>query len=87
MLFPQIYHRKLCARNVFIVNNVAKIGGLGIVDYWKVGQETDLVRWTAQEAIKSKLYASKCDVWAFAVLLWEVVTLGEDICKDLLVKK
>jgi hypothetical protein len=28
----------LCARNIFLVNNIAKIGAIGISDYSKPGQ-------------------------------------------------
>ena len=72
----QIFHRKLCARNVFMVNNCPKIGGLGIADYSKPGQEADFTRWTAQETFQSRNYAAKCDVWSFGILMWEVLTLG-----------
>ena len=60
-----------------MVNNVAKIGGLGIADYSKPGQESDLVRWSAQETFQSKSYAAKCDVWSYGILMWEVLTLGK----------
>ena len=51
-LFLQIYHRKLCARNVSLVNNVPKISGMGIADFAKPGQEPDVVRWMAPETYK-----------------------------------
>ena len=72
----QILHRKLCARNVFLCGSEAKVGGVGLADYSKAGKEIDPLRWTAQEAIKSTMYASKCDVWSFGILMWEVFTIG-----------
>ncbi|VVD05873.1 unnamed protein product, partial [Leptidea sinapis] len=34
------------------------------------------LRWLAPEAIFASQYSSASDVWAFAVLLWEIATLG-----------
>ncbi|XP_073956510.1 tyrosine-protein kinase receptor Tie-1-like [Choristoneura fumiferana] len=34
------------------------------------------LRWLAPEAILHSQYCSASDVWAFAVLLWEIATLG-----------
>jgi endothelial-specific receptor tyrosine kinase len=31
----------------------------------------------APEALSSPQHAPKCEVWSFAVILWEIVTLGE----------
>ena len=69
-------HRKLCASNIFMYEDIVKIGGVGLTDYSKAGKELDLQRWTAQEALKSKMYASKCDVWSFGILMWECFSLG-----------
>ena len=73
-------HKKLCASNIFVhgdqTPSIAKIGGIGLADYSKTGKELDLLRWTAQEALKSKMYAGKCDVWSFGILMWEAFTLG-----------
>lgn len=73
----QIHHRKLCARNVSLLNqSTPKIAGIGISEFSKPGQDVNLVRWTAPETFKSKNYVSKCDVWSFGCLMWEAVTLG-----------
>ena len=69
-------HRKLCASNIFMFDDIVKIGGIGLSDFSKTGKELDLQRWTAQEALKSKMYASKCDVWSFGILMWECFSLG-----------
>lgn len=34
------------------------------------------MRWLSVEAMKDNLYSSKSDVWAFAIVLWEIGTLG-----------
>lgn len=38
------------------------------------------LRWLSIEAMKDNLYSSKSDVWAFAIVLWEIGTLGK-LCK------
>lgn len=37
------------------------------------------LRWLSVEAMKDNLYSSKSDVWAFAIVLWEIGTLGKCI--------
>ena len=72
-----INHRKLCARNIFLANNQAKIGAIGIIDYVNNDHEPDMTRWTAPEAYKSgSNYVWKCDIWSLAVVFWELITLG-----------
>jgi len=35
------------------------------------------LRWTAKEVIQYKKFSSKSDVWAFGVVLWELMTRGQ----------
>lgn len=35
------------------------------------------VRWMAPEALLYNVYSHHTDVWAFGILLWEIVTLGK----------
>lgn len=62
---------------MFLAGETPKITGIGITEFTQPGQEIDLTRWMAMETFRSRSYHSKCDVWSFGVLLWEVTTLGE----------
>ena len=71
-----ISHKKLCAWNIFLAEDQPKIGAIGVTTYSRPGQEPDMTRWTAQEALKSQNYVWKCDVWSLGVVFWECATLG-----------
>lgn len=75
-----IVHRDLAARNILIsMDKTLKISDFGlsrICPY--VNQKTKKMplRWVAIEAIEDHFYDGKSDVWSFAVVLWEIGTLG-----------
>lgn len=70
-------HKRLASRTVLIGDGaVAKVSGFGMDFYQQTGQNYDAKRWMAPEALASPQHAPKCEVWSFAVLLWEIVTLG-----------
>ncbi|KAF2878975.1 hypothetical protein ILUMI_27185 [Ignelater luminosus] len=73
----QIVHKQLCARNILITNGfVPKISGYGLAQYCNRNMVPDYTRWTAAEVFRTQHYVSKCDVWSFAILLWEICVLG-----------
>nr|XP_026693888.1 proto-oncogene tyrosine-protein kinase ROS isoform X2 [Ciona intestinalis] len=84
-------HRDLAARNCLVSSKdyqcrhrVVKIGDFGLArdiyrnDYYlKEGEGLLPVRWMAPESLMMKLYTVQSDVWSFGVLLWEVMTFGQ----------
>ncbi|XP_071111229.1 fibroblast growth factor receptor 3-like [Haliotis cracherodii] len=79
-----IVHRDVAARNVLVgYNCVCKISDFGLardvegVDVYERTSKGPLpVRWMSPEALMEGLHSHKADVWAFGVLLWEIVTPG-----------
>ncbi|XP_049818971.1 epithelial discoidin domain-containing receptor 1-like [Aethina tumida] len=76
-------HRDLATRNCLIGKGYqVKICDFGTYnelycnDYYKVDGTTPLpLRWMAWESVHHAKYTTKSDVWAFAVTLWEILTL------------
>ncbi|PNF43435.1 hypothetical protein B7P43_G12542 [Cryptotermes secundus] len=76
----QITHRDLAARNVLIdEHKTLKISDFGLSRsgiYINTKRKKVPLRWLSLEAMRDNLYSSKSDVWAFAIVLWEIGTLG-----------
>ncbi|XP_042904175.1 proto-oncogene tyrosine-protein kinase ROS isoform X2 [Parasteatoda tepidariorum] len=82
-------HRDLAARNCLVSSydrehRIVKIGDFGLArdiyknDYYrKEGEGLLPVRWMAPESLIDGIFTNQSDVWAFGVLLWEVMTLGQ----------
>uniref|UniRef100_A0A8C4QCB3 Tyrosine-protein kinase receptor n=1 Tax=Eptatretus burgeri TaxID=7764 RepID=A0A8C4QCB3_EPTBU len=85
-------HRDLASRNCLVStpgynpdsNRVVKIGDFGLArdiyrfDYYRKGGEGLLpVRWMAPESLQDGIFTIRSDVWAFGVLLWEIMSLGQ----------
>ncbi|XP_022814027.1 uncharacterized protein LOC111347874 [Spodoptera litura] len=75
-----ITHRDLAARNILVDGSgLLKVADFGLSRsgvYVHTRARPVPLRWLAPEAILHSQYCSASDVWAFAVLLWEIATLG-----------
>ncbi|XP_052741513.1 proto-oncogene tyrosine-protein kinase receptor Ret-like [Bicyclus anynana] len=76
-----ITHRDLAARNILVDGaGLLKVADFGLSrsGVYVIHSKSKPVplRWLAPEAIFNAKYCSASDVWAFAVLLWEIATLG-----------
>ncbi|XP_036611703.1 proto-oncogene tyrosine-protein kinase ROS-like [Trichosurus vulpecula] len=84
-------HRDLAARNCLVSvkeytshSRKVKIGDFGLArdiyknDYYrKEGESLLPVRWMAPESLIDGVFTNQSDVWSFGVLMWEVMTLGQ----------
>ncbi|KAM3717158.1 Protein roller-3 [Dirofilaria immitis] len=82
-------HRDLAARNCLISSKnantrITKIADFGHArdiytnDYYRVhGDDFLPLRWLSPESINDRIFTSKSDVWSFGILLWEILTLGQ----------
>ncbi|KAF6364452.1 fyn related Src family tyrosine kinase [Rhinolophus ferrumequinum] len=81
-------HRDLAARNVLVgEHNIYKVADFGLARVFKQVDNEDIyeskheiklpVKWTAPEAIRTKKFSIKSDVWSFGILLYEIITYGK----------
>ncbi|CAH8819339.1 unnamed protein product [Schistosoma curassoni] len=81
-----LFHRDVAARNVVLTEGfVAKLCDFGYActqeesnnGYMEMDKDYLAVRWMAPECLMTtKCYTSKCDVWSYGILLWELFSLG-----------
>ncbi|CAF1379278.1 unnamed protein product [Adineta steineri] len=83
-----IVHRDIAASNVLIADdNTAKISDFGLAKSIEITEKengdsiiTDKIKcrtkWTAPEALESKKYTNKSDMWSYGILLWEIFSYG-----------
>ncbi|CAG2239895.1 Tyrosine-protein kinase Btk29A,Tyrosine kinase receptor Cad96Ca,Discoidin domain-containing receptor 2,Tyrosine-protein kinase receptor TYRO3,Putative neurotrophin receptor LTRK 1,ALK tyrosine kinase receptor,Tyrosine-protein kinase ABL2,Tyrosine-protein kinase abl-1,Tyrosine-protein kinase receptor UFO,Macrophage colony-stimulating factor 1 receptor,Leukocyte tyrosine kinase receptor,Tyrosine-protein kinase receptor Tie-1,Receptor-type tyrosine-protein kinase FLT3,ALK tyrosine kinase receptor homolog scd- len=82
-------HRDLAARNCLVSSKVpseivVKIGDFGLArdiyksDYYrKEGEGLLPVRWMSPESLVDGIFTTQSDIWAFGVMMWEVLTFGQ----------
>lgn len=78
-------HRDLAARNCMVAaDHTVKIGDFGMTrdiyetDYYRKETRGFLpVRWMAPESLADGVFTSDSDIWSYGVVLYEMVTLGQ----------
>ncbi|XP_065203167.1 fibroblast growth factor receptor homolog 1-like isoform X2 [Planococcus citri] len=79
-------HRDLAARNILVTADYTmKIADFGLTrnvsnsEYYKKTTDGRLpIKWMAPETLFDNKYSIKSDVWSYGVLLWEIMTHGEN---------
>ncbi|XP_046549973.1 uncharacterized protein LOC124259814 [Haliotis rubra] len=71
-------HGDLRAENVLMTDNrTLKVANFhGTIPSDKTDEMANYSRWSAPEVLNSGVRSTKADVWAYGILLWELVTLG-----------
>ncbi|XP_018396574.1 PREDICTED: ALK tyrosine kinase receptor [Cyphomyrmex costatus] len=80
-------HRDIAARNCLLTTKApgrtVKIADFGMArdiyrsDYYKKGGKAMLpIKWMPPESFLDGIFTTKTDVWAFGVLLWEIMSFG-----------
>ncbi|CAL7948250.1 unnamed protein product [Xylocopa violacea] len=81
----KIVHEHLCARSVGITDDwIPKLIGHGISKY--ALEDIKYTRWTSIECLDNKKQQQPAVVWAFGVLLWEMLSMGGTPYSNLLLE-
>uniref|UniRef100_A0A0R3U6V2 non-specific protein-tyrosine kinase n=1 Tax=Mesocestoides corti TaxID=53468 RepID=A0A0R3U6V2_MESCO len=72
-----LVHRDLAARNILVGdNNIVKVADFGLTRAIDITTEFP-IKWTAPEAACRGQFTIKSDVWSFGVVIYEIVTYGQ----------
>ncbi|EGT46425.1 hypothetical protein CAEBREN_30405 [Caenorhabditis brenneri] len=75
-----VIHRDIAARNCLYGDNRVKISDFGLtrhgVSYQADPNKKAPIRWLATEVIRQRVFSLKTDVWAYAVMSWEIYNNG-----------
>jgi len=80
-----IVHRDLAARNCLVGEDYrVKVGDFGLTrrtyasEYYRMKNSAPLpIRWMAIESLEDGLFTNATDLWAFGIVLWEIVSFGK----------
>ncbi|VDP02608.1 unnamed protein product [Soboliphyme baturini] len=72
----------LASFNLVHHGRVVKVSDFGLCragkEYHQVAGGQLPVKWMAPESVFNMVFTTESDVWSFGILLWELVTIGED---------
>ncbi|CAP24678.1 Protein CBG03859 [Caenorhabditis briggsae] len=75
-----VMHRDIAARNCLYGDGRVKISDFGLTrsghSYQADPNKKAPIRWLAVEVIRQRLFSLKTDVWAYAVMSWEIYNNG-----------
>jgi len=77
----KMIHRDIAARNLLVdEHNKVKISDFGLArfydQYYNSSSAVIPVRWSAPEILRQGKVTSKCDVFSFGVVMWEIMEFG-----------
>lgn len=80
-----VVHQNLASRRVLVQSlNQVKVSYFGMTKFLSIEQLSSLNRgeypfkWLSLETLKLDIFTHKSDVWSFGVVLWEILTLGQE---------
>ena len=65
--------------SIFSRGSSGYVGGLDggeMPQYWSRSNKPQPYKWMAVESLLTNVYSQSSDVWSFAVMMWEMFTLG-----------
>ena len=65
--------------SVFSMSGRAPVSGVEsgqVPQYWSRSNKPQPYKWMAVESLLANVFSQSSDVWSFAVMIWEMFTLG-----------
>lgn len=78
---PVVIHRDLKSQNIMLCERMrTKIGDFGLSKFREVGKTMSICGsplWVAPEVLRGEKYGVACDVYSFAIIVWEALAWSE----------